>query len=111
MPLTRLANAIIDGVAAAPQPVAAEIEKYLARICCSTARPGRRSLIARQAQYWDPVLAWARDALGARFRADCGRHARRAAGSGDCRRGRRDPGASERREDSGGSARSMSSPR
>ena len=29
MPLTRLANAIIDGVADAPQPVAAEIEKYL----------------------------------------------------------------------------------
>ena len=29
MPLTRLANAIIDGVAAAPGPVAAEIEQYL----------------------------------------------------------------------------------
>src|SRR5271157_2125775 len=29
MPLTRLANAIIDGVIAAPVPVAAEIEKYL----------------------------------------------------------------------------------
>src|ERR1700735_3481384 len=30
MPLTRLANAIIDGVADAPQPVADEIGKYLA---------------------------------------------------------------------------------
>ena len=30
MPLTRLANAIIDGVAHAARPVAAEIEKYLA---------------------------------------------------------------------------------
>src|ERR1700733_9136461 len=30
MPLTRLANAIIDGVADAPGPVRAEIEKYLA---------------------------------------------------------------------------------
>ncbi len=29
MPLTRLANSIIDGVAPSPQPVAAEIEKYL----------------------------------------------------------------------------------
>ena len=29
MPLTRLANSIIDGVAPAPGPVAAEIEKYL----------------------------------------------------------------------------------
>ena len=29
MPLTRLANSIIDGVSEAPVPVAAEIEKYL----------------------------------------------------------------------------------
>src|SRR5215470_5309392 len=29
MPLTRLANSIIDGVAASPAPVAADIEKYL----------------------------------------------------------------------------------
>src|SRR5215831_14064956 len=29
MPLTRLANSIVDGVAASPAPVAAEIEKYL----------------------------------------------------------------------------------
>src|SRR6478752_2106085 len=29
MPLTRLANSIIDGVVPSPQPVAAEIEKYL----------------------------------------------------------------------------------
>src|SRR6201986_3396522 len=29
MPLTRLANSIIDGVVAAPRPVADEIEKYL----------------------------------------------------------------------------------
>src|SRR5262245_20643476 len=29
MPLTRLANAIIDGVVKRPQPAAAEIEKYL----------------------------------------------------------------------------------
>src|SRR5262249_37347273 len=29
MPLTRLANSIIDGVAAAPRPVAADVEKYL----------------------------------------------------------------------------------
>ena len=30
MPLTRLANSIIDGVADAPEPVAAEVAKYLA---------------------------------------------------------------------------------
>jgi chaperone required for assembly of F1-ATPase len=67
MPLTRLANAIIDGVAQAPQPVRAEIEKYLATdlVLYRASRPER--LVARQAQHWDPVLEWARHALGARF--------------------------------------------
>jgi chaperone required for assembly of F1-ATPase len=68
MPLTRLANAIIDGVADAPQPVAAEIAKYLASdllLYRAGAPPG---LVERQAQHWDPILAWARRALGADFK-------------------------------------------
>jgi chaperone required for assembly of F1-ATPase len=68
MPLTRLANAIIDGVADAPQPVAAEIAKYLASdllLYRAGAPPG---LVERQAQHWDPILAWARQALGADFK-------------------------------------------
>lgn len=67
MPLTRLANAIIDAVAVAPQPVRAEIEKYLATdlLCYRADVP--EGLTARQAQHWDPVLQWADEALGARF--------------------------------------------
>jgi chaperone required for assembly of F1-ATPase len=67
MPLTRLANAIIDGVARAPQAVAAEIGKYLASdlLCYRAAEP--QGLVARQAELWDPVLAWLREAVGARF--------------------------------------------
>ena len=68
MPLTRLANAIIDGVADAPQPVAAEIAKYLASdllLYRAGAPPG---LVERQAHHWDPILAWARQALGADFK-------------------------------------------
>ena len=67
MPLTRLANAIIDGVADRPGPVAAEIEKYLASdlICYRAASP--QGLVARQARHWDPILQWAGEALGARF--------------------------------------------
>ena len=68
MPLTRLANAIIDGVADAPQPVAAEIAKYLASdllLYRAAAPPG---LVERQAHHWDPILAWARQALGADFK-------------------------------------------
>jgi chaperone required for assembly of F1-ATPase len=67
MPLTRLANAIIDGVALAPQPVRAEIEKYLATDLVLYRASGPERLVARQAQHWDPVLDWAREALGARF--------------------------------------------
>jgi chaperone required for assembly of F1-ATPase len=67
MPLTRLANAIIDGVTAAPQPVRAEIEKYLATDLLVYRASGPEGLTARQAQCWDPVLEWAREALGARF--------------------------------------------
>jgi chaperone required for assembly of F1-ATPase len=67
MPLTRLANSIIDGVADAPAAVAAEVEKYLAcdLLFYRAERPD--GLVSRQSKAWDPVLAWAGEALGARF--------------------------------------------
>jgi chaperone required for assembly of F1-ATPase len=67
MPLTRLANAIIDGVADAPREVAGEIEKYLGSDLLFYRAGEPQGLVERQARYWDPVLAWAREALGARF--------------------------------------------
>src|SRR3989442_3190358 len=67
MPLTRLANAVIDAVAASPDPVAAEIAKYLASDLVFYRADDPEGLLQRQAHHWDPVLAWARDALGARF--------------------------------------------
>lgn len=67
MPLTRLANSVIDGVADAIGPVAAEVAKYLGSdlVCYRADTPA--GLVARQASAWDPVLAWAHGALGARF--------------------------------------------
>jgi chaperone required for assembly of F1-ATPase len=67
MPLTRLANAIIDGVAPAPQPVADEIAKYIASDLVFYRAAAPDGLVARQAEAWDPVLAWTREILGARF--------------------------------------------
>ncbi|HEV2955896.1 MAG TPA: ATP12 family protein [Xanthobacteraceae bacterium] len=67
MPLTRLANSIIDGVAAAPAPVGADIERYLGSDLLFYRAEGPQPLVERQADLWDPVLAWAREALGARF--------------------------------------------
>jgi len=67
MPLTRLANSIIDGVADQAAEVRAEIEKYLGSdlVCYRAEAP--QALIARQAKLWDPIVAFARDQLGARF--------------------------------------------
>jgi len=67
MPLTRLANSIIDGVANAPEAVAAEVARYLGSDLVCYRAPGPESLATRQGRAWDPVLAWARDTLGARF--------------------------------------------
>ncbi len=67
MPLTRLANAVIDAVTDASGPVTAEVEKYLGSdlVCYRADAPA--GLVEMQASAWDPVLAWAHDALGARF--------------------------------------------
>jgi chaperone required for assembly of F1-ATPase len=67
MPLTRLANTIIDGVASATDAVAAEVAKYLGSDLLFYRATGPERLVARQHELWDPVLAWARDVLGARF--------------------------------------------
>ncbi len=67
MPMTRLVNTIIDGVAAAQDEVAAEIVKYLGSdlVCYRAATP--EGLVARQSSHWDPILAWAKQALDATF--------------------------------------------
>jgi chaperone required for assembly of F1-ATPase len=72
MPRTRLANTIIDGVAAARGEIAAEIRKYLASDLVFYRAEAPAALCARQAQHWDPILAWARRALGADFKLGAG---------------------------------------
>jgi chaperone required for assembly of F1-ATPase len=67
MPLTRLANTIIDGVAAAAPEIAAEIEKYLGSDLVFYRAETPAALLARQARLWDPVLGFAVEALGANF--------------------------------------------
>lgn len=67
MPLTRLANSIIDGVVPRPGPVAAEIEKYLGSDLVFYRASEPEGLVANQARHWDPLVAWAREEFGARF--------------------------------------------
>jgi chaperone required for assembly of F1-ATPase len=72
MPRSRLANTIIDGVAAARGEIAAEIRKYLAADLVFYRAEAPAALRARQAQHWDPILAWAHQALGAEFKVATG---------------------------------------
>ncbi|MFD1702090.1 ATP12 family chaperone protein [Methylopila henanensis] len=67
MPLTRLANAAIDGVARARSEVAEDIVKYAGSDLVCYRADGPERLVERQRLSWDPVLAFARDDLGARF--------------------------------------------
>ncbi len=67
MPLTRLANSIIDGVADKPAEVREEIVKYLGSDLLFYRADGPEGLIEREAAAWNPILRWAADELGARF--------------------------------------------
>jgi chaperone required for assembly of F1-ATPase len=72
MPLTRLVNVILDGIAQRPQPVAAEIAKYLASDLLFYRAASPPGLVERQRLHWDPVLSWAADTLGAGFEPTVG---------------------------------------
>jgi chaperone required for assembly of F1-ATPase len=67
MPLTRLSNSIIDGVAKALAPVAAEVAAYLDSDLLCYRADAPEGLVARQAAHWDPIIAWAREVVGAPF--------------------------------------------
>jgi len=67
MPLTRLANAVIDAVSETPQPVADEIGRYLASDMLFYRAEAPGGLVDKQSRGWDPVLNWAREVFGARF--------------------------------------------
>lgn len=60
MPLTGLANAAVDRVAPDREAFAAALARYgESDLLCYRAE-GPERLVARQAEHWDPILAWAR---------------------------------------------------
>jgi chaperone required for assembly of F1-ATPase len=67
MPLTRLVNTAIDGVTPRLAQVRADIAAFASSDLVCYRAEGPEPLVEAQCQKWDPVLAWARDALGARF--------------------------------------------
>ncbi len=75
MPLTRHANTIIDRVIPQRDAVVAEIAKFgSADLICYRAS-GPADLVARQSEAWDPLLLWAREALGVPLIATADIHA------------------------------------
>ncbi len=67
MPLTRLVNVALDGVAHEPDAVAEEMIRYMGTDLLLYRADGPDGLVARQATHWDPVLAWLDRSHDARF--------------------------------------------
>jgi chaperone required for assembly of F1-ATPase len=67
MPLTRLVNSALDGVADQHEAVRAEIVRYAGSdaLCYRAGEP--EALVARQNELWSPILREMESALGARF--------------------------------------------
>ena len=67
MPLTRLANSVIDAVADRVEAVVDDIGKYFGSDLLFYRAGHPDALVEREARHWDPVLFWAADTLGAHF--------------------------------------------
>ncbi|MCJ2033600.1 ATP12 family chaperone protein [Methylobacterium sp. J-068] len=67
MPLTRLANTAIDGVAPRRAAVVDDLSAYAGTDLLAYRAGDPDRLVTAQAEAWDPVLDWARETLGARF--------------------------------------------
>ena len=67
MPLTKLANSAIDAVTPNLAAVAEDVLSFAARdlICYRAKAP--ETLVERQAQCWDPLLAWTEQHYGAKL--------------------------------------------
>jgi chaperone required for assembly of F1-ATPase len=67
MPLTRLANSVIEAVVDRVEEVGEDIVKYLGSDLLFYRAGHPEALAAREAASWDPVLFWAANVLGAHF--------------------------------------------
>jgi chaperone required for assembly of F1-ATPase len=67
MPLTRIVNAGIDGVAQRLEEVRDAIVSYAGTDMICYRADGPQTLVERQKAHWDGLLDWVREALGARF--------------------------------------------
>lgn len=67
MPLTRLANSVLDGVVERFAEVADDAAKYAATDLVCYRAEGPERLVERQTAAWDPLLDWVEERWGARL--------------------------------------------
>ena len=67
MPLTRLANSVVEGVVDRVADVSDDLARYFQSDLVFYRAGHPEALVAREAEHWDPVLFWAADTLGAHF--------------------------------------------
>ncbi|WP_208441825.1 ATP12 family chaperone protein [Bartonella raoultii] len=67
MPMTRLVNTVIDGIADDMQVVFEDLLRFVACDMIFYRAQTPKELAQRQCKQWDPLLDWAEEKLGARF--------------------------------------------
>lgn len=67
MPLTRLVNTVLDGIADDPSPVRDDLAQYAETDLLFYRAGAPDRLVERQKEGWDPVLGWMEALLGVRF--------------------------------------------
>lgn len=67
MPLTRIANSVVEGVVDRVELVSDDLAKYFESDLLFYRAGHPEGLVAREAAHWDPVLFWAAETLGAHF--------------------------------------------
>jgi chaperone required for assembly of F1-ATPase len=72
MPLTQLANTMIDRVHPARSAIVAEVTRYAASDLLCYWATGPRDLVERQRAIWQPLLDWASATFGARLAVTAG---------------------------------------
>lgn len=67
MPMTRLVNTVIDGIADDMQAVFEDLLRFVACDMIFYRAQTPKELVRKQSEQWDPLLDWAEEKLGARF--------------------------------------------
>ena len=72
LPLTRLVNTVLDGASENRALILEDLRRYATGDLLCYRAEGPEPLVAREAAAWDPLLDWAKAALGAELRVTAG---------------------------------------